>query len=418
MSVTHAALHRESAGDLYAQRRHLIDQPDASADLLASVEERLRYHVYALGDVSIAEPKSKKQADLFVDLAVRRLHSDAAVRADVYVRAYHYLTAPGATRQAALDFMALFPLPSNETLLDFYRRDDTLRAPLFRLWRIQSAAVPPALVNAAAARSSPEPLKVEALAYAAQREEFGPGFFREHYSGGSADGASTGAASLEQSIAGGLMRGDAEAVRAMVVGIGHVADDHQRARLLRLAAVSGEAQFLPALEECARVRPALGCTLLAVTGRRTAVPSLLRQLDVVASAEAAASAWQRLTGQTIPRVPRLRVVGEEDDTGSASQPGLIPDSQAARQWWEDHQSHWPDAERRWFGRALTVERVARLAREHAGDTGREALLLLAMLRRRPVAIAAETWRAVLGDKLKMLTVASMPNAATVVRRHV
>lgn len=103
---------------------------------------------------------------------------------------------------------------------------------------------------------------------------------------------------------------------------------------------------------------------LALTGLREAAPVLLEALAAPRHAETAAIAWQWLSGQALPRRPRLQQVGDEQASRDT-----LPDIEQAQHYWQQHQQQWPADQRRALGIPLTDASTPALARQWAGQAG-------------------------------------------------
>ena len=120
------------------------------------------------------------------------------------------------------------------------------------------------------------------------------------------------------------------------------------------------------------------------------MPELLKALEVAHTMEQAAAAFNQLSDQILPRVPRLTVVGEEVDDAEEA-PAQIPDIKAARAWWDKRQAAWK-AEQHWlYGKPTNPTLLTNLSKKHAGSFGRDVMALLALANKAPFNIPTETW---------------------------
>jgi hypothetical protein len=295
-----------------------------------------------------------------------------------------------------------------------------LRPTLFRLYRKQMQALPIAMVNTAAtAETSADTLKIEALRYAAVNADIGMDVFRTHYLPLLSGKAQFDARIVEAAIWGGMLRNDPDATRVISVAIAITPSPKYRTQLLRLAALTGAAEYLPLLLQAAESTPATGYPLLVLYGQKSVMPELLKALENARSMEAAASAFNQLTDQILPRVPRLTVVGEEEADDEEDAPH-IPDIKAARAWWDKHQTNWKADERWLFGKPATTAHLIALTKKHAGRFGQDITALLALSQKAPLNIPTEIWRArqqqLLADTMAASTSAK-PAAKPMSARH-
>ena len=401
MSVFYTDEHAENASDLYDLRRSWLHQTDIHANAFQSVEDRLcanlkhcarSLHNNELGDAQ-GKPKKepKKEAECFVFLASHIISTNPATSNAGYNLAYQWLSLDVSKAAAAETVLSLYPPTDNAPLRKVYEEQETLRPMLLRIFRKQMATLPLAMVNTAAvSEASSTPLKIEALNYAAANPVFGVDLFRTHYLPLLSGKAHFDAAIVEAAIWGGLLRSDEDATRAISAAITQINSAKDRAPLLRLAALSGAAEFLPLLLQAAENEPDTAYYLLGLYGRKTVMPELLKALEMAHTTHAAAAIFTLLTDEILPRIPRLTVVGEEENDGEEA--AQIPDIQAARAWWDQNQARWK-AEERWLaGKPVTVSHLQALSNKYAGSNGRDVLALLALAQQEPLNIASETWR--------------------------
>ena len=176
-----------------------------------------------------------------------------------------------------------------------------LRPTLFRLFRKQMQSLPIAMVNAAAtAEGSADALKIEALRYAAANADIGLDIFRSHYAPLLTGKNQFDARIVEAAIWGGMLRCDPDATRAISIAITNTPSPKYRAQLLRLAALTGAAEYLPLLLNAAETEPNTGYPLLVLYGQKSVMPELLKALEAAHTMEQAAAAYTQLTDQLLP----------------------------------------------------------------------------------------------------------------------
>ena len=381
MTIIYTAKHTERAIDLYDLRSNWLNSKDIHASAFESVEERLCASLYHCANALYSEnsesqnaesaleqqkPKPKKEAEYFVFIASYLTSNNPATRTSGYELAYQWLTQDEAKAAAAEAALSLYPpvangqvgigQTDNAPLLKLYDEQETLRLILFRLFRKQMQTLPLAMVNTAAtAETSTAALKTEALNYAAANKDIGPDLFRTHYLPLLSGKTHFDAGIVAAAIWGGLLRGDADATRAISAAISHINSAKDRTPLLRLAALTGAAEFLPLLLQAAENEPDTGYYLLTLYGQKSVIPELLKAMEIAHTLQAAATAFTQLSDQILPLIPRLTVVGkdEADDVEEAEQ---IPDIKAARAWWDKNQTKWKADERWLAGKPATPTR--------------------------------------------------------------
>jgi hypothetical protein len=420
MNDNHTAAHTESATDLYELRQSWLDATDIQSGAFDGVEERLNASLYHCArTLRMVEPQSApqenetapakkqkeptKEPDCFIFLASHINAPQAATSAAGYDLAYQWLAQDAGKSAAAEAALSLYPPTDNTKQLKLYDEQEALRPALFRIFRKQMLTLSAARLNTAAtAENSSASLKTEALRYAAANADIGLDIFRTHYAPLLSGKTQFDAGIVEAAIWGGMQRNDPDASRAITPAIANTTSKQDRAKLLRLAALTGAAEYLPLLLNAAESDPATGYPLLVLYGQKSIMPDLLKALETPRSMEAAASAYTRLTDQILPRIPRLSVVGEEETDEEEDAPN-IPDIKAARTWWDKHQPNWKADERWLFGKPATTVHLTALTKKHAGRFGNDIMALLALSQKAPLNIPTEIWRArqqqLLADKM-------------------
>lgn len=392
MDVPLQQTHRDAASALWRQRQQWCVRPGIGARALRQLERRLHFHLHVLSRLPPAEEEPAQAEIAFVFLAAGLRSPDAGRRRETARLAADWLAGDAANHQlAARQALALHP--GAETLAEtrrLYEEARERRPELLNVWRIQQAEVPRGLLNQGELHAHDLRLQAAALRFCADWPAAGLSVFQPYYRVLGEDPFASVAELpvLAEALRGGLVRGDGAAALALRRAIERQAGSDEVAPLLRLAALSGEPDFQPVLAQHRLAEPASGCRLLALWGQREAVPELLEALETPQANAAAADAWQWLTGQRLPRRPRMQVVGEEAAPASAE---TIADAQAARAWWEAHKAAWPEGERRLLGRPLSPAVVRDALEEHAGAGAADALDLLALLTGRPAGVAEEDW---------------------------
>jgi hypothetical protein len=431
MSESHTAAHAESATDLYNLWQGWLDATDIHASAFEGVEDRLRssldHCACALRmdepvDESSTQPKKEptKEADCFVFLA-SHIGSPRPATSDAgYGLAYRWLAQDAGKSAAAEAALSLYPPTDNTTLFTLYSEQESLRPALFRIFRKQIQAIPVAMVNTAAtAETSADALKIEALRYAAANADIGMDVFRTHYLPLLSGKTNFNTRIMEVAIWGGMLRSDPDASRAISVALSHTHSPQYRTQLLRLAALTGAAEYLPLLLNAAESDPDTGYPLLVLFGQKSVMPELLKALEIAHTMEQAAAAFSQLSDQMLPRVPRLTVVDEEEDDAE-DDAQRIPDVRAARDWWDKHQAKWQAGERWLFGKPANAVHLTAMSKKHAGSFGRDLMALLALAQKAPLNIPTEIWRArqqqLLADKMAAQPAAQATNQPAKARK--
>lgn len=380
-SFTHAALHTENAPELVAQLIDWRARPDIDATTMESLERRILAHIVPLAHLPVAdeeEEAAERPEQLWVLLARRHLAAaDDAAREALWSRVRDHLLAGGVRAAGAAEFLRRVPADPAIGLEALFDEQPPLRPALLRIWRDQGAIVPlEPLVRHAEALDPAGRLAL--VDYAAMRHDVAPDFFTPYAT--EDEEPAIRAAALRA-----LLVRSANTARPLLQAACAGADD-TGTPLLELAALTGEPALLDRLA---------GPALLALTGLRQAVPPLLDALAEPRTAGPAADAWHWLTGQRLPEIPRLQVVGDPPEPVLNPPPeereSLIPDAAAAQRWWAAQQAGWPAGERRLLGMPMTPAHVARHAARHAGTRGALLHGLLELLIGKPLATSPDTW---------------------------
>jgi hypothetical protein len=401
--VPWAQVHWDSAVALFRQRRALTVCAEVDADVVARNEHLLRMHLHVLARCEFSEPAVEKAPLEFVMLA-RRLSSPLeAVRCEGYALAREMMIKGGEAEEGAFAALTLFPETDDAGMLALYRSHPELRPQLFNLWREQGRAVPTGLLNRAELQGGDETLQAAALAYAATRPEIGVDLFRPYYAhlqSGVAPRCSGRLVAL--SLWGALVRGEPGAAEVLRRAVECEDDAEIRFKLLRIAALSADAQMLPVLQRLLEERPTQGARLLALHGSAEAVDILLEALSQAATMEAVARAWSWVGGKTLPQKPRLHAVGQEGGQG------VMPDAECAHAWWSQQRSVLPPEGRMLYGAPLSLPRLYALAQSRAGEAGRDLLDLLAFKLGRPLGISPHAEQARRRSLIQTISTSSPP----------
>ena len=404
MSEIYTAAHTENVIDLYELRLSWLEETDIGVNEFNSVEERLNANIYScepekLNATQVITPQSAKpkkppvkEPECFVFLASHINAHDVATSNAGYNLAYEWLTLDDNKSAAAEAALALYPEADPGKLIKLYEENETLRPLLMRLFRKQMIPLQLELViTAATAETAATALKVETLKYAAARTDIGLDVFRTHYVPLLSGRTQFDASIVEAALWGGMVRGDADATKAISAVLSHAGSAADHAKFMRLAALSGHADFLALLLMAAENNPDTGYPLLVLFGQKSVMPEILKGLENAHTMEHAASAYRQLTDQNLPRLPRMSVVGEEETEPTEDSPD-IPDIKAAQDWWANHQAKWKEGERWLFGKPATTAHLTTLTKKHAGQFGCDVMALLALANKAPLNIPTEIWR--------------------------
>ena len=316
--------HQREAESLYRQRLTLLEKNAVPLSALHSLDTRLAGNLYALSlldDQNDLRLPQRSPAATFVHLWVRLYRQPQATLAQL---ATEFEQLDANDHQAALHALHWRPAAHLARLTDIAQADSTLTT-----W---PAALQAALLLTAAGtalshteppkQGTPTPLSARRLQCLDAQPDTPCELFRPWY------------------------HHEAATVRNSALIAGLHRRDPQALDLLESEVSATETTARPGLPLitwllASRQRPALMHAhpiMAGLSGHAAAGPTLLDGLEHPASSEAAAQGWFWLTGQTLPRRPRLQAVGSDAPADAPT----LPDVDAARQWWAQH--GWPDGQ--------------------------------------------------------------------------
>ena len=380
MDVPLLQTHRDSALALCHQYRAWRQAPWIGQSTLLALERRLHLHLHVLArtDTDAEAPDGAMGPEAAATwLAAGLLSPDAAVRRERARIGFQWLAGEAQERiVVALEVLGRHPGPEVFEALTgtITEAPEALVARLIELHRRWGRDLPPTL--AVEDPSLADAAQAARLRWLAER----PGSGIEHFRAAFEAESTT---VRYEALRGALLQGDGEAACATLqASLGQSVESP----LMRLAALSGDARFVPLLRQHAEANPEQGARLLALHGRPQSIEALLDLLEAPRSNAPAAEAWRLCSGQTLPRRPRLQVVGEETAAAAEGEMPLCFDAAAARAAWQ--QAGGGDG--RWLlGRPLSQDAVLAWLQADAGAGAADALDLLALLRGAPSGVVAE-----------------------------
>ena len=390
--ISHFETHFTAAQSLYRQRLSWLQRERVDMQTMLQLEYRLRVHLHVLAHAQAsgqAEPEAAP--DTFVYLASRLSSIDSNCQQQAAAQACHWLAEDSARAHGARDALLLFPHPLvSEAISKAYRQHDTLRALLIYILAQQGARLPQGLIHQAELQGDPL-LQAQILNYAAYQPGTGLEQFRAYYQPLLAHAQEVPAhPALVAAIWGGMLRHDPDIPSALRRAIERESNDMQRLDFLRLGALSGDAEYFPIFETLTAHVPQIAYHFLALLGQPESMAVILQGLNHPRTAQHAELAWWWVSGQTLPKKPRLSVVGEDHLVEDLdNHVGLVPDAQYAQQWWSRTRK---DAKCRYLqGQPLNNVRIQHLLRHNAGIVSHDLIDLLALQSRQPMLIGTHIW---------------------------
>jgi hypothetical protein len=384
--------HAKLARDFYGLRNQLINRELTSRRALIELERRLSLHLALLARMQVTDfSPTGRNPERFLYFTSALQSADEQTLLDSCHLAFEQLQDDSLDPQPVYDALTCYP-PPTDLLIKLYHDVPKARAPLFGLWRRRPIELPAGLVNQAVLQREDPYLQTEALAYAANHPAFGLEPFSACYApllspGG---GPSPDEHLLEPALWGGLLRSDPQAPKALERAVERVQSLEINSRLLRLMALNAAPEHLPILQAASESSSRFDPRWWALTGRTEVVPQLMEQLGRSAQTIAAREAWHLLTGLVLPERPSLALIDEqgervEPDPDTAPRLKQIPDTDAARAWWERQRDTW--GERRWImGQPDEAAWLFALCRDTTGRTVDDLQDRLALKLGRPLSI--------------------------------
>jgi len=392
MSDDYLATHLLSASALYQQRLGLIQSNRADMQHMVDLERRLRVDIHVLAsEIDEQQGKPEQAAEAFLYLAIRFSSKEDTQHTLAARLACEWLLEDSPIAQGARDALMLFPSPqAYDVMQKTYQDIDSLRPVLIYILAQQGAILPNSLVHQAELQSEDSFLQAQTLYYAANDPQSDVDKFRAYYDA-LLDASNSDAiehSTLVAAIWGGLTRGDEDAWVALPRAIENEQDDIQRLDFLRFAALSGQEHYFPMLSHITEQAPEIGYHFLALHGQTQSVQTILEGLNHPRTANYAEPAWWWVSGQSLPKVPRLSVVGEENEE-LEEEVGYLPDAQPAQSWWGQQQR---DPSARWLqGKAFSLATVHKLMTQYSGVISKDLFDLYALNTQTPLQLGHYIW---------------------------
>ena len=402
--ISYYETHLNAARNLYRQRLNWLQMERVDMQSMMHLEYRLRVHLHVLAyELTPDESEPESAPDTFVYLACRLGNSDTEQQTRAAEQACNWLVEDSARAHGARDALLLFPHPPvQEAMSKAYRQHDNLRALLIYILAQQGARLPKGLVNQAELQQRDPLLQAQILNYAAYQgatslEQFSAYYqpLLEHVEDIPAHPV------LVAAIWGGMLRRDPSAPVALRRAIEREANDMDRLDFLRLAALSGDAEYFPIFETLTQYVPQIAFHFLALLGHPESMAIILQGVAHPRTAQYAELAWWWVSGQSLPKKPRLSVVGEDNPEEDLDDDvGFVPDAQYAQQWW--NRTKKDSAQRYLQGQPLNNVRIQYLLKQYTGIVSHDLIDLLALQSQQPMLIGTHTWHDLRVRKLQVI----------------
>ena len=147
--------------------------------------------------------------------------------------------------------------------------------------------------------------------------------------------------------------------------------------------------------------PAVGYYFLALHGSQESLETIFNGLQHPRTSEYAEEAWWLSTGQTLPKVPRISVVGEDESSAEKDEEiGFIPDAIFAEKWWSENANK-PIT--RWLaGESHSLNVILNLLNSYTGQISKDLFDLYAFTVQTPLQIGHYNWHAVRLHKINAM----------------
>lgn len=408
MSVDYTGTHLNSAAALYRQRMGWLQTDRIDMQSMLELEYRLRVHLHVLSCcIDENDPEPGEAPDTFLYLASRFSQRDVEIVKQAAELACEWLLEESPRAQGAHDALLLFPSPTSYAQMQqTYVDVESLRPVIIYILTQHGARLPKGLTHQAELQTQDPFLQAQTLYYAANDINSDLAMFKSYYTPlvANHEMGEVEHGALVAAIWGGLVRGDQDANIALQRAIEHESDDVQRLDFLRFAALSGKSDYYPILQKIVDKVPEVGFRFLALHGETRSVETILEGLKHPRTTNYAEQAWWWVSGQTLPKKPRLSVVGKNNDDGLEEEVGYVPDALAADQWWSKQTR---DQSVRWLqGKSFSVSTVQTMLKKQTGLISNDLFDLHALIMHTPVQLGNYTWHDVRLRKISQLNKAT------------
>ncbi|VAW81742.1 hypothetical protein MNBD_GAMMA12-2568 [hydrothermal vent metagenome] len=427
--------HLELGQALYRQRNLLINSQWSDGILLASVEKRLRAHLFFLSHyIDQKEEIPGTEHAFFVYLCRRILADNEDIKLGAWIRAVECLKEKGPKLKAAYNALTLYPPYDDYTeLLDIeYQNEPELMQAIFEVWHKQNTQVDSNRIQQALRNHDIPALQMTALKYAAYQPHCTLELFKPYYvSILDKTNNEVPHYMLEPAIWGGLIRQDPEAKSVLRRAIEQEDDEAQKRKLLRLGAISGDPEHGAILDAYRYADSNSAYYFLALLGNKSSMNLITTGLQQASDIDAAETAWKWMTDIPLPTIPRMQLVERNDREEEIEEDQFedeydlddellmedidekyndtVPDATVALQWWLDHQESWSSEDRYIAAKSSTASTLAQQASLKAGQAGRDILDLFAIEQKAPIGNLADTWIEIRNQQLAQKNTAPQSN---------
>ncbi len=394
MDLDYLDTHFHSAKALYRQRLGWLQSERIDMQAMLDLEYRIRVHLHVLaGAIDDQEDEPVQGPDTFLYLAARFSSREESHQQQAAELACQWLLDDGPRAHGARDALLLFPSPNTYGVMQrTYAEVPALRPILIYILTQHGARLPKGLTNQAELSEQDPYLQAQVLYYAANDKKNSVDVFSSYYQPLIKHDSSIEVdhGSLVAALWGGLLRNDTDAYTALQRAIAQENDDFLRLDFLRLAALSGEKSYFPIIKQVTEHAPEVGYHFLALHGQKESVLEILAGLTHPRTSAFAEQAWWWVSGQILPKKPRMSVVGQAQDEEQVDQNvGFVPDAQSGHNWWHKQKT---DAAQRWFqGKPLSMASVQKVACEYTGLISNDLFDLLALTAQQPLKLGNYTW---------------------------
>jgi len=401
-------IHTSAAQDLYTQRLSWLQIPYINMQSILHLEYRLRLHVQILSHIQLSTNREPEMApDTFVYLARRFSQPDALQQSRATEQACEWLGENTARAQGARDALLLYLKPAVvHTLCKACRKNASQRVLMMHLLGQSGNVLSRELFRQTQDDMHEPMILAQFLHYAANSSEYDTEVFSQHYLPllKRASGIVPGQPLLA-AIWGGLIRGDYRAKIALHRAIERHADGIMYFEFLRLAALTGDTEYLPLYTGLIESAPQRAFHYLAIYGRPEGVERILLGLEQPRTAHYAETAWWWISGQTLAKKPRMSLVGRQNVSNLLLDNfDYIPEPQAARDWWDRQRQ---EAGLRYLqGKPLDSGRVLASLKHYTGSSSLEFIDLLSLQYRQPLQLARYGWHEERLRQINSLSLAS------------
>jgi hypothetical protein len=362
-------IHVEQIERLLKKRKRMVDSFACQRMTLASVENRLLHHIYALFSAlnsKLLDKNTEHQlSDIHTDLVSLFGFLPNPEQANQWV--FEKLSSQEFDLDLLIGELSLIPeiavqLPLEQWLTEL----PNLRPAIWRIASLTGKELPLETIERSVQSGSTNE-RAAALEYSVYSPQLSSQWFEHYYKAFALEPAAS--EELGLSLKGAFLRGDKEAVEKSIELVSNRRVYSGYFSLLRILALSGDSRSTPILESYCQTDPKRGPWLLTLLGTPCAIESLINMMTQPEAATNSVFAWGWLTNHLLP----FRNL-KSSVTSVSSNPVQLPfeaNQQSAKLWWYQNKASWPNSERMWQGKVCNIKLLQQQLSIYSGEIAKD-----------------------------------------------